>query len=253
MMMMANTASHIRRAAKFSATFATRFSVAAALSLVLAGCSYDDYPMTVKQIEHDYRVRHPLTVKSGTAVTWVSFSGDTAVLGGRDVAKLGRYFASYIEAGHGVIKASVSGQNITTSTAADRVRALKAIAAQEGIKDSEIQISIVPELPASDGLAAAKLGYMRYVVNVPPCPDWSKDRSASGINTDHTNFGCATQANFGAMIVDPADLFRMRTMAPSDAEIGDSAIRVLRAPTSTTSGSAATLTTSTGTSTGTTN
>jgi len=234
----------MRPATMRPAKLAIRFVVAAAVSLVLAGCSDDDYPMTVKQIEHDYRVRHPLTAKSGTAVTWVSFAGDTAVLGSKDIAKLGRYFASYIEAGHGVIKASVSGQNITTATAAERARALKAFAAQEGLRDGEINVVVVEKLSPADGDAAVKLGYTRFVANVPTCSDWSKSRDESNSNTDHTNFGCATQANFGAMIVDPADLFRMRTLAPSDAEIGDNAIRVLRAPASTTTD------TGTGTSTG---
>lgn len=226
------------------ARFKTKL-LACGVALFLAGCSGEDFPMIVDQAEHDYRVRHPLTVESGTAVTWISFSADTAALGAGDISKLGRYFASYIAAGHGKIKASVSRHNISNNVAVERVRALQAVAAQEGIKAREIEFEIVPALTAVDGPVAAKLGYLRYVAGLPTCPDWSKDAIYSSSNTNHSNFGCATQSNLGAMIVDPSDLVRMRPMAPSDAEIGDSAIRILRVPSGVTSGSA---TTSTGTS-----
>jgi pilus assembly protein CpaD len=225
---------------------------AAAVAILLAGCSAEDFPMVVVPKQHDYRLNHPLTVTSGSAVTWITFSADTAALPAGDIAKLGRYFASYIVAGHGRIKASVNRQNISEAVAAERVRALRAVAAQEGVKPREIEFEMIPTLQATGGPVSVKLSYLRYIAGLPKCPDWSKDMIYGNANTIHSNFGCATQSNLGAMVVDPADLVRMRPLAPSDAEIGDNAIRVLRLPSGTTSGAAATSTGSTTTPTGTT-
>jgi len=218
-------------------------------SIVLAGCA-EDFPMIVEPQEHDYRQKHPLTVKTGTAVTWISFNGKSAVLGLSEIAKLGRYFASYIAAGQSTITITVGKEGVLKGVVDERIQALRTVALQEGLKARELRFEIADTVSAPDGPVAAKLGYLRYIAELPPCPDWSKDSVFSSTNTNHSNFGCATQSNLGAMIVDPADLVRMRPMAPSDAEIGDNAIRVLRVPAApATTGTA----TGTGTGTGTTN
>jgi len=217
-----------------------RLLAAAAVVLMFGACSSEDFPMTVAQIEHDYRLRHPVTVEQGSAVTWISFSGETAALGAADVAKLGRYFASFIEAGHGPITATMSRDKVSEALVRERIQALRTVAAQDGVRRGEIDFVIAPSVAAPDGPVAAKLGYTRYIAGLPKCPDWSKDTAYSSTNTDHSNFGCATQSNWGAMVVDPADLIRMRPLSPSDAAVGDNAIRVLRAPASAATGAAAT-------------
>ena len=48
----------------------------------------------------------------------------------------------------------------------------------------------------------------RYVVTLPPCPDWSKPAAGAGdfTNTASSNFGCADAVNLGLMVATPADL-----------------------------------------------
>jgi pilus biogenesis lipoprotein CpaD len=47
----------------------------------------------------------------------------------------------------------------------------------------------------------------RYLVSLPPCPNWSKSPVPDEFgNTVNSNFGCATVSNLGRMVANPADL-----------------------------------------------
>lgn len=56
----------------------------------------------------------------------------------------------------------------------------------------------------------------RHVVALPPCPDWSVESGVDFANLPHSNFGCATETNFGLMVADPSDLARGRELGPAD-------------------------------------
>ena len=56
----------------------------------------------------------------------------------------------------------------------------------------------------------------RYLVVLPPCPDWSRRSGTDFANLPHSNFGCATQTNLGLMVAEPRDLVRGRALAPAD-------------------------------------
>jgi pilus assembly protein CpaD len=53
--------------------------------------------------------------------------------------------------------------------------------------------------------------------SVAPCGDWTEDLARNYNNTNYTNFGCATQTNLAAMIVNPLDLLYPRLMTPPNA------------------------------------
>lgn len=55
------------------------------------------------------------------------------------------------------------------------------------------------------------------VANVPDCPDYSRQRIGHD-NGPGSNFGCATQINLAAMVVDPDDLDRPRPAGPPRGE-----------------------------------
>ena len=73
----------------------------------------------------------------------------------------------------------------------------------------------------------------RSVASVPNCPNWSARRGPSSVSS---NYGCALNSNFAAMIADPNDLVLGQTGSVSgDASTSSKAIRVYRqtAPTGT--------------------
>jgi pilus biogenesis lipoprotein CpaD len=56
----------------------------------------------------------------------------------------------------------------------------------------------------------------RHVVVLPPCPDWSVESGTDFANLPHSNYGCATQTNFGLMLANPSDLARGQELGPAD-------------------------------------
>lgn len=63
---------------------------------------------------------------------------------------------------------------------------------------------------------AAPYGSVRLIVrrataSVPGCPDWSSKQESNMSGGASSNFGCATNSNFAAMIANPEDLVRGQT------------------------------------------
>lgn len=57
----------------------------------------------------------------------------------------------------------------------------------------------------------------RYVVTLPPCPNWSKQSSLDFTNSLPSNFGCATSVDLGLSVWNPADLAEGRPVGTTDA------------------------------------
>jgi hypothetical protein len=79
----------------------------------------------------------------------------------------------------------------------------------------------VPAAAGSDPAAwqqnrRVELVLERHLVQLPPCPDWSRESGLDYANLPGSNFGCATQTNLGLMIDNPSDLARGRKLAPAD-------------------------------------
>jgi pilus assembly protein CpaD len=91
---------------------------------------------------------------------------------------------------------------------------------------------IVPSR-ALDGDApvdAAVIRRERYLVTLPPCPDWSKPAAGAGdfANTLASNFGCADAVNLGLMMAQPADLVAPRPAGFTDARPAVAAVNNYR-------------------------
>ena len=62
----------------------------------------------------------------------------------------------------------------------------------------------------------ATVEVVRYLVTLPPCPNWSKEPSYDFDNAVHSNFGCATVSNLGRMVASPSDLAFGRPLGPAE-------------------------------------
>ncbi|HTV87453.1 MAG TPA: CpaD family pilus assembly lipoprotein [Stellaceae bacterium] len=77
--------------------------------------------------------------------------------------------------------------------------------------------------PAALPPNAAIIDSVRYLVTLPPCPNWSKPPGGDFTNTPPSNFGCATADNLALMAASPADLVRGRQLAPADGSVAERA------------------------------
>jgi pilus assembly protein CpaD len=81
----------------------------------------------------------------------------------------------------------------------------------------------------------------RYMVTLPPCPNWSSPPEAAYTNAQNSNWGCAAATNLGLMVANPADLVSGRPLAPAFATPAATAVtryledRVKQPPTPTAS------------------
>jgi pilus assembly protein CpaD len=109
--------------------------------------------------------------------------------------------------------------------AARRAESVSEFLRAEGFDDPTVTTSAFGEaLPAVAGSGPeswqqnrrVELVLERYLVTLPPCPDWSRQSGTDFANLPHSNFGCATQTNLGLMVAEPRDLVRGRGLAPAD-------------------------------------
>ncbi len=70
----------------------------------------------------------------------------------------------------------------------------------------------------------AVIDSVRYLVTLPPCPNWSKSPDGGFTNTPSSNFGCATADNLALMVASPADLVSGRALGPAAGEDAASAV-----------------------------
>ncbi len=106
-----------------------------------------------------------------------------------------------------------------------RAQAVAAVLRRQGFENVTVTTSAYGEaLPAVPGTGPTvwqrnrrvEVVIERYVVTLPPCPDWSRQSGTDFDNLPHSNFGCATESNLGLMVAEPRDLVRGRTLGPAD-------------------------------------
>jgi pilus biogenesis lipoprotein CpaD len=193
-------------------------AIAGAAGLLLAACQ-PYQPSLYTAAEHDPRVAHPLSVEPTKAAAAIRFEADSAVLDAAQGSKLARFVDSYLSLGHGPLKVVIVPDGSPRQMLEARGRVIGQRARQRGLKPGNLALSYAA---AGEGEGAGgplvRLGYDRFLVKLPDCGDWSGAANRRSRNQNHSNFGCASQRMFGAMVADPADLVRQRPAGESDSQ-----------------------------------
>lgn len=66
----------------------------------------------------------------------------------------------------------------------------------------------VPVTPGELGSNQARIVVSRSMASVPGCPDWSARSDMNYKNATSSNYGCATNSNWAAMVANPEDMIR---------------------------------------------
>jgi pilus assembly protein CpaD len=85
-----------------------------------------------------------------------------------------------------------------------------------------IRVTALPLAGTPANLAIVEVG--RYLVTLPPCPNWSKDPADPFTNSVGSNFGCATSSNIGRMAASPSDLVSGRPVGQTAGQPAVSAV-----------------------------
>jgi pilus assembly protein CpaD len=175
-----------------------RYLIAAALALGLAACA--------SEYTESEAPKH-LTLSDATAHVDVRFAGGSSQLVARDAGRLQALAASGAIDPSDVVTVSPGGP---PALARDRVRSVAAVLLPYRIVVSQRQLAGVPP-----DRAIIQTG--RYLVSLPPCPNWSKWSTLDMTNAHASNFGCTTANNLGMMVASPADLVGGRPVGLADA------------------------------------
>ena len=195
-----------------------RFAAPLLLSLLLAACQGAPQGPSTREIEEDYRLKHPLTVEPATALLQLQALPPDQ-LSDPDRRRLHDFAQQFIRRGNGIVDVSVGGQGANDGAARAFGQRIAQDLLEEGLKTGELRLQMVINDPATPP-GAGSLRFATSQVNVPSCRDWSEgDR-----NAPHANFGCALQHNIGVMLADPRDLERPRDGATTHSAVGDAAI-----------------------------
>lgn len=174
--------------------------LAGATLLGLAACvpPVDDYTSAEAPNE--------LSLTDASNAVTVRFAPGSAHLAYRDAARLARLATSGGITPRDRVTVSAAG---SPALAERRAAAIQAALLRYGIVVG----------PGPRGAAArdhATISIERYLVTLPPCPNWSKPASADFTNTQASNFGCATAIGLAQMVASPADLASGRPLGPAE-------------------------------------
>lgn len=119
-------------------------------------------------------------------------------------------------------RVSVDAQNYGAETR----DAVSAVVARYGL----LLESTAPVTQGAIPSGSVRVIVSRMTAAVPGCPDWSRPPTPNFGGHSISNYGCATNSNFAAMVADPRDLISGRTgEATVDGRIATKAIGTYRA------------------------
>ena len=200
-------------------TRTTKFAGAGALlaaAIALGGCNLTGDTVTGTIPPDNYRQRHPIAITEGeqSIVVFVGRSrGNLTETQRDDVMGLAR---SWRREGTGAIAIDVPVDTPNARSAQAVYQEIRGLLASTGVPAHAI---VKRAYPSDDprALATIRLSYPKMAAVAGPCGLWPADLGPSIYNPNYNenkqfdNFGCATQRNLAAMVVNPSDLEQPRT------------------------------------------
>jgi pilus assembly protein CpaD len=175
------------------------YPMVVAIVLVLAACR----PAATEWTESEAPNR--LRLDDAAVSVNVRFAAGSAYLLPADAQRLRAMAATGTISASDRVSVAVGGG---PGLAEARRDAISAALLPYGIVTSPLPLAGVPA-----NHAVVQVG--RYVVTLPPCPNWSKPAGTDFTNSFASNFACATQTNLGQMVASPADLVSGQPLGPA--------------------------------------
>ncbi len=205
-----------------SRTAAWKLTLLSLIALGLSGCLHDEQSTRVAGwVVPDPAQRHPIMVTQPPASLALRVPrgahGLTPQQRAQLIAFADRYRASDTGNSKLVILAPSGGANeVATMQAVAEIRHLLR---EAGFDEASIIVEAFQDARGSQ--PPIRVTYLRFVAEAPQCGHWGSNLADDHLNVGIPNLGCATQANFAAMVANPADLLGPRTPTPRSGERRD--------------------------------
>lgn len=203
-----------QRGASLSRTGTAKVLTITLAALALAGCKPESPGTQVAGWSLvDPEQRHPILVSQEPAVLNLNVARGSQGLTPQQRAEVadftGRYHAG--DAGNSRLVVSVPSGAANEGAAMTAAEDVRQLLLSGGFPESAVSVEAYHDQTGNQ--PPLRIAYMRYVAKGPECGhDWSENLAKSARNIGHPDFGCSTQHNLAAMVVNPADLLGPRTM-----------------------------------------
>lgn len=196
-----------------------QLAVAAAIAVSLGGCKTLEEGTRVAGWEiTDPLQRHPILVSQQPETLNVAVPRNANGLSSsqrRDVLGFSRA-ARASDSGNTRLVISAPSGSANETAAIQTVHDIGALLKEEGFTESDINIEPFDAAGASS--PPVRLSFLRYVAEGPECNNFQTNLAREPRNLAAPNFGCSSQKNLAAMVVNPADLLGPRNMDARPSE-----------------------------------
>jgi pilus assembly protein CpaD len=184
------------------------------LSTFAAGCATT--AQTDTSVAHyDYRQRHPIMISEEPEVLDIPVGMNGPAMSPEIEAAIDDYVGDYQRHGTGNITIQVPTASANEVAATKTGQAAHYALVRAGVPHANIQIA--PYYVGDHAKTASmRLSFLRVKAVTPKCGLWPETAPNDTDNRQYHNLGCASQQNLAAMVANPADLVRPRSMEPAN-------------------------------------
>lgn len=190
-------------------------------ALVAAACIHNDQgSMVAGWAIIDPAQRHPIMVSAQPETISFRVPGGAYGLTPQQHAQLTafaeRYLARDSRTGKIIIRAPTGSSNEVDSMQA--VSEIRQFLIEAGFDEPSVTVETYHDRGHQPPI---RVSYIQYTAEAPECGYWGSNLAEDPLNVGVPNLGCATQANFAAMVSNPADLLGPRNESARASERRD--------------------------------
>lgn len=194
-----------------------RAGLAGVALLALAACN------TTRSVEGtydprfvNYDQRHALALQQGEESLPLMVGANAHGLTNGDRTALSGFVQNYQARGESSLTVRVPQGSANAAAARRALSDIHDVVAAAGTNPAAVNV-VYYHVGNGNAHAPVMVVFDRLEAVTNRCGTWSDPFNPPNDQTDYYNFGCATQANFGAMLADPRDLVRPRGVGYPDA------------------------------------
>jgi pilus assembly protein CpaD len=194
---------------------------ASVTALAVGACMHDQGPMVAGWAITDPSQRHPIMVSQEPATIAFKVRRGAYGLTPQQRAQLMRFIDRYQAEDAGNSRLFIHAP----SGAANEVDTMQAVAEirdllrEAGFDEASVMVTAYQDSRSYE--PPIRISYMKYTAEAPECGYWGSNLAEDPLNVGTPNLGCAAQANFAAMVANPADLLGPRNASPRASERRD--------------------------------
>lgn len=196
---------------------AAQLGLIGAAALVLGACQHGSSSMGTHDARFvNYDQRHALSLQQSEHTLPLLVGANAHALTSGDRTALSGFLQSYAAQGEGPLRIRLPEGSANAHAARQVLGDVHDIVAASGGNPGAV---LVERYHVGNPGAHAPLvmAYDRVEAVTNPCGNWPDRMMPTLQHSDYSNFGCATQANFGVALADPRDLARPRGVGYPDA------------------------------------